>query len=51
MFLFIDWKLPPPACPGTTGKQGKEEGAVILLEEPRISRRNDQTNNKRISEL
>ena len=21
MFFFIDWKLPPPACPGTTGKQ------------------------------
>ena len=19
MFFFIDWKLPPPACPGTTG--------------------------------
>ena len=19
MFFFIDWKLPPPACPGTSG--------------------------------
>ena len=19
MFFFMDWKLPPPACPGTTG--------------------------------
>ena len=23
MFFFIDWKLPPPACPGTTGKYSK----------------------------
>ena len=24
MFLFIAWKLPPPACPGTPGNFGRE---------------------------
>ena len=29
MFFFIDWKLPPPACPGTTGIYCKTFNAPI----------------------
>ena len=31
MFFFIDWKLPPPACPGTTGIYGGDGCQSTLI--------------------
>ena len=30
-FFFIDWKLPPPACPGTTGSSSSSSSSVVVV--------------------
>ena len=46
MFFFIDWKLPPPACPGTTGMLDILHFFVLLHNASQCSASKDLTTHK-----